>query len=225
MAVPTTASESGERAVPSGQFHPKLSPANTPHGRELPTCLVRPVYAVPGPVFLDGDRVLGPSDPDDADFLRRNVNQPYVRAGRTDVYPTGGDDVDLYFGGTIGDHPVGLLACVDGRRVGYVLVNRERMGDAEYDRGELAYWVAPGEQGHGYATEASRVLLDHCFDRLGLHKVIARAFESNRGSQRVIEKLDFSREGTFRDGVFLGGEWEDYYRYGLLASEWRESGS
>jgi len=36
----------------------------------------------------------------------------------------------------------------------------------------------------------------------------------------VIEKLGFTREGTFRDEVFLGGEWEDYYRYGLLESEW-----
>jgi len=180
---------------------------------------------MPGPVFLEGDRVtLRPADREDAEFLRRNLNDPRVRAGRTDVFPTGEDDVDLYLGGTMGRHDrsIGLLVCADGEPVGYVLVNRERMGDAEYDRGELAYWVAPDEQGHGYATETSRVLLAHCFDRLGLHKVVARAFESNAGSQRVIEKLGFTREGTFRDEVFLDGAWENYYRYGLLASEWRD---
>ena len=178
---------------------------------------------MPGPVFLDGDRVtLRPAEREDAAFLRRNLNDPRVRAGRTDVSPTGADDVDSYLGGTMGRHDesIGLLVCVDEEPVGYVLVNRERMGDTEYDRGELAYWVAPDEQGQGYATEASRVLLAHCFDRLGLHKVVARAFASNEGSQRVIEKLGFTREGTFRNEVFLDGEWEDYYRYGLLAAEW-----
>lgn len=178
---------------------------------------------MPGPVFLDGDRLtLRPADREDRAFLRENVNDPRVRAGRTDVFPTGEDDVDTYLGGTIGDHSIGLLACADGDPVGYVLINREHMGDTEYDRGELAYWVAPDEHGQGYATGASRLLLEHCFDRLGLHEVIARAFESNRGSQRVIEKLGFTQEGTFRNEVFLGDEWEDYYRYGLLDSEWRE---
>ena len=182
---------------------------------------------MPGPIFLDGDRVtLRPADSEDTDFLRRNLNDPRVRAGRTDTFPAGEGEVDRYLGGTMGrNDSIGLLVCVEERPVGYVLVNRERMGDTEYDRGELAYWIAPDEQGHGYATEASRVLLDHCFNRLGLHKVIARAFESNRGSQRVIEKLGFAREGTFRDEVFLDGEWEDYYRYGLLESEWRDGSS
>jgi len=181
---------------------------------------------MPGPVFLDGDRVtLRPADSEDRGFLRRNLNDPRVRAGRTDVFPTGEGDVDRYLGGTLGEASVGLLVCVEERPVGYVLVNRERMGDTEYDRGELAYWIAPDEQGHGYATGGSRVLLDHCFDRLGLHKVVARAFESNQGSQRVIEKLGFAREGTFRDEVFLDGGWEDYYRYGLLESEWRDGSS
>jgi RimJ/RimL family protein N-acetyltransferase len=192
---------------------------------ETPTRDPRAVHVVPGPVFLEGDGItLRPAADEDRAFLRRNLNDPRVRAGRTDVVPTGEDDVDLYLGGTIGEHSVGLLACADERPVGYVLVNREHMGDTEYDRGELAYWIAPDEQGEGYATEASRVLLSHCFDRMGLHKVVARAFESNRGSQRVIEKLGFEREGTFRDEVFLGGEWEDYYRYGLLESEWRDGG-
>ncbi|WP_459193294.1 GNAT family N-acetyltransferase [Halosimplex sp. J119] len=181
---------------------------------------------MPGPVFLAGERVtLRPARSEDADFLLENRNDPAVRAGRTAQYPSGPDDVEPFLGGTMGrnDESVGLLVCVDERPVGWVLINRERMGDSEYDRGELAYWITPDGWGNGYATEASRVLLDHCFDGLGLHKVVARSFESNEGSQRVIEKLGFTREGTFRDEAYVDGAWEDYYRYGLLREEWRES--
>jgi len=180
---------------------------------------------MPGPVFLDGDRLaLRVPAADDVDFLARNLNDPRVRAGKTARFPTARSDVESYVGGRTGrsDDSLVLLACEDERPVGVVLLNREKMGDDVYDRGELAYWVAPSEQGNGYATAASSLLVNHAFDRLGLHKLTARAFESNVGSQRVLEKLGFQREGTFRDEVFVDGAWEDYYRYGLLREEWAD---
>lgn len=181
---------------------------------------------MPGPVFLGGERLaLRPAEREDADFLVEHLNDPRTRASRTAQYPTGRDDVERYLGGTLGrtGDSLALLACVDGDPVGQVVLNREHMGDSEYGRGELAYWIDPDEQGNGYATDASRLLLSHCFDGLGLHKVVVRAFESNAASQRVVEKLGFTREGTFRDEAFVDGRWEDYYRYGLLREEWPDA--
>ena len=180
---------------------------------------------MPGPTFLDGDRVtLRVPDESDVAFLLEHENDPDVRATRSVTAPSGPDDVRRRLGGTLGrnDDTLALVVFADGDRVGHVYLIRERPGDATYRRAELAYWVAPGEQGNGYATDAARTVLGHGFDRLGLHKVTAKAFGSNEASVRVLEKLGFSQEGVFRDEAFVDGEFVDLLRFGLLAEEWRE---
>lgn len=180
---------------------------------------------MPGPVFLDGDRVtLRVPHETDVEFLLENENDPAVRATRSATAPTGPDDVRRRLGGTLGrnDDTLALLACADERRVGFVYLIREKPNDDTYRRAELAYWVTPDEQGAGYATDAAETVLAHGFDRLGLHKVTAKAFSSNDASRRVLEKLGFAREGVFREEAFVGGTFLDVIRYGLLADDWRE---
>jgi RimJ/RimL family protein N-acetyltransferase len=177
-----------------------------------------------GPTFLDGDCVTlrVPSEAD-VDFLLENENDPEVPATRSAARPTGPDDVRRRLGGTLGrnDDTLALVVYADGAPVGHVYLVREKPNDRTYRRAELAYWIAPDEQGNGYATDAARTLLDHGFDRLGLHKVVAKSFDSNEASARVLEKLGFAREGVFRDEALVGGEWCDVVRYGLLETEWR----
>lgn len=180
---------------------------------------------MPGPTFLDGDRVtLRVPAEQDVDFLLENENDPEVRATRSTYLPTGPDDVRRRLGGTLGrdDDTLVLMIYADGEPVGHVYLIREKPNDPTYRRAELAYWVAPDEQGNGYATDAARTVVGHGFDRLGLHKVVAKAFASNEASARVLEKIGFAREGTFRREAFVGGEWRDVIRYGLLESEWRD---
>ena len=57
---------------------------------------------------------------------------------------------------------------------------------------ELGYWIAAEHQGHGYATEAARAVLDRAFTQLGVEKVSANAAVDNVASQRVLEKLGFT---------------------------------
>jgi RimJ/RimL family protein N-acetyltransferase len=42
----------------------------------------------------------------------------------------------------------------------------------------------------------------------------------NKGSQRVLEKVGFTREGTIRKSV--GGARRDAYLYSILREEWKE---
>jgi RimJ/RimL family protein N-acetyltransferase len=181
---------------------------------------------MPGPTFLEGDRVtLRVPREEDVDFLLEHENAPDVRATRSAFLPTGPDDVRRRLGGTLGrnDDTLALMVHAEGTPVGHVYLIREKPNDRTYRRAELAYWIASEAQGNGYATDAARTVLDHGFDRLGLHKAVAKTFESNEASARVLEKLGFSREGVFRDEAFVGGEWQDMIRHGLLAEEWRGS--
>jgi RimJ/RimL family protein N-acetyltransferase len=60
---------------------------------------------------------------------------------------------------------------------------------------ELAYHVVPSAWGRGYATEAGAALLDAAWRETDLDRVVAFAFEENRASTRVMEKLGMRLEG------------------------------
>lgn len=63
---------------------------------------------------------------------------------------------------------------------------------------ELAYHIVPSQWGHGYATEAGAALLAAAWRDTDLDHVVAVAFEENRGSTRVMEKLGMTYEGPTR---------------------------
>jgi RimJ/RimL family protein N-acetyltransferase len=179
---------------------------------------------MPGPVFLDGDDVtLHPATEDDLEFLATNWNDPRVRATRSVQYPKSADDLTQYLGGTLGrnDDTIALVVVRNDERVGLVYLIREQPNDRAFERGELAYWIDPAHQSEGHATDAAATLVGHAFDHLGLHKIVARTYATNPGSRRVLEKLGFEREGTFRDEAYVDGDWMDVHRYGLLDADRR----
>ena len=85
---------------------------------------------------------------------------------------------------------------------------------------ELGYFVGPDHWSCGYATEASRAILDFAFNTLGLHRVHVHHFAENTASARVVEKLGFQREGLARQHVYKDGQPIDIVLYGLLASQY-----
>ncbi|MRR14532.1 N-acetyltransferase, partial [archaeon] len=64
-----------------------------------------------------------------------------------------------------------------------------RNGDIGIIIGEKDCW------GKGYASEAIRMISDHAFNVLNLHKVTAGCYEMNKGSIRAFEKAGFQIEG------------------------------
>jgi RimJ/RimL family protein N-acetyltransferase len=61
---------------------------------------------------------------------------------------------------------------------------------------EIGYWLGAPYWGHGYATEATRALIDHAFEDLGLERLEAGARVSNPASRRVLEKCGFQWSGV-----------------------------
>ena len=54
---------------------------------------------------------------------------------------------------------------------------------------DLGYRLLRASWGHGYATEASRALLEHAFGTVGQSRVIAQARAENAASRAVMERL------------------------------------
>jgi ribosomal-protein-serine acetyltransferase len=83
----------------------------------------------------------------------------------------------------------------------------------------LGYWVRASRQGRGYATEAARALVEYGFAELHLHRIEAHVALENRASQRIPEKLGFTREGVARENEYINGSWLDHIQYGILTGD------
>ena len=108
----------------------------------------------------------------------------------------------------------------DGTFIGWCSLNR---WNPDYRSASLGYCFDDAAWGHGYATEAARVLLRWAFGALDLNRVQAETDTRNVASARVLEKLGFVREGTLREDCVVNGEVSDSWVYGLIRREWPPS--
>jgi len=76
--------------------------------------------------------------------------------------------------------------------------------------GEKEYW------GKGYATDSLRILIEHGFDKLNLHRIWSGTAATNKGMIIVFEKLGMRQEGTFKDAVFLEGQYVDVVCWAIV---------
>jgi aminoglycoside 6'-N-acetyltransferase len=86
---------------------------------------------------------------------------------------------------------------------------------------EIGFTIAPGHQGRGYATEATRLLVGYLFGRRAKHRITASCDARNAASAAVLERLGMRREGHLRESSWAKGEWTDDLLYGLLHHEWQ----
>ena len=169
---------------------------------------------MPGPAYLSSDRLsLRTVEPEDREFLQDHWNAPALRHWFAKADPVDRERLSDFLET---EGAVHFLPCRDGEPLGFVWLFRI---DDIAGRGEIGYWIRPEEQGRGYATEAAELGLGYAFDERGLHKVVARVFEGNTPSRRVLEKLGFEEEGRLRDHYYVDGEYVDAHLFGLLADE------
>lgn len=106
----------------------------------------------------------------------------------------------------------------DGEVVGSVgLKNISRM----MGYGEIGYGISPAHQGKGIATAAVRLVVEMCFQRSPLRKLLAYVHDQNVASCRVLRKLGFVQEGLLREHYVINGVPENELLFGLLKHEWK----
>ncbi|HEU4321334.1 MAG TPA: GNAT family protein [Acidimicrobiia bacterium] len=88
---------------------------------------------------------------------------------------------------------------------------------------EIGYWVRSGETSRGICTEAAELLIGEIFNSLGYHKIVLRIAVGNDPSDRVAEKLGFTKEGVLREELLIRGNWVDHSLWSLLDREYRAS--
>ena len=69
---------------------------------------------------------------------------------------------------------------------------------------ELGYWIAEEYWGNGYASEASKALIERAFSELDVGKIYASYRCENTQSKRVLEKLGFEYYSELVNENYLG---------------------
>lgn len=168
--------------------------------------------------MISGERVLlRPLDERDTEDVLRWRAQPEMLARLfADVPPTRADHLawlermraqrdrqEFVIVDRAGDRPVGTIG------LSHI--------DLRYRRAEYGILIGePDARGKGMAAEASRLLLDHAFGPLGLHRVYLHVLSDNEPALRLYRELGFELEGRLRDHVWKGARFRDVVVMGLV---------
>lgn len=109
------------------------------------------------------------------------------------------------------------IVLVDGEEAGWITL---LVSNWEHGLGEVGYALASDYQRRGVMAEALSDLLDELFGRTTLERIEARCAIGNSASQKVLERIGFTREGRLRGYFKLRGERVDNYLYAVLRADW-----
>lgn len=104
----------------------------------------------------------------------------------------------------------------DNSFIGRVAIRRE-----EESVWSIGFWVHPGRWGQGFATEASRAIIDFGFERLAAKKIVAAHALWNGASKRVMQKLGLKYVRDNSRGFKKDHEWVAEAEYEIDRDSWK----
>ncbi len=91
------------------------------------------------------------------------------------------------------------------------------LNEIDEDNQTAGYRIAIERPGRGLGTEATGLVLDFAFGRLGLHRVELEVFDFNVRAQKSYAKSGFAVEGTRREALCWDGRRHDAIMMAALA--------
>ncbi|XP_038720150.1 uncharacterized N-acetyltransferase YoaA-like [Tripterygium wilfordii] len=172
------------------------------------------------PVLMDSSRVtLRPfklSDVDD--FLKWVSDDRVTRDVRLNTM-TSQEEALAYLEKVAIPHPWHRSICVDDRSIGCISIKPE-YGEEDECRAQVGYALATEYWGQGIATMVLKTAVSKVFHEMpGLVRLQAFVDVENKGSQRVLEKVGFAKEGLLRKYGYCTGKIRDVIIYSLLATD------
>lgn len=106
---------------------------------------------------------------------------------------------------------------VDGGFVGQVTVSNIVLGSAMF--GQIGYWIDEDQAGRGLTPAAVAMVVDYCFQQVGLHRVEIAIRPENVASLRVVEKLQVAEIGFAPRYLHISGAWRDHRLFAMTREE------
>jgi RimJ/RimL family protein N-acetyltransferase len=157
-----------------------------------------------------------------AAFRRWYRDAEVARLARYQDGPMAIEEIDRFFQArAMGTETLTLAIHV---RAADRLIGTCAFSQLDADNGSALYHITIGEKdawGHGYGTEATRLMVDHAFGTLGLHRVSLAVFEFNERAIRAYATCGFEVEGRAREAIWRDGRWWDELSMSVLEPQWR----
>lgn len=85
-----------------------------------------------------------------------------------------------------------------------------------HQRAEIGYWLGNQFWQKGYATEATKKLLEYGFNQLKLNRIEGRCMARNQASAKVMLKAGLKFEGERKQQMNIHNRLEDIHYFGLV---------
>ncbi len=156
-----------------------------------------------------------------AAFLRWYSDAEVARLTRYQDGPMRAEEIERFFTArALGAESLSLAVHVrDTNR----LIGTCALSQLDSDNGSALYHITIGEKdawGRGFGTEATRLMLDHAFGTLGLHRIGLSVFSFNERAIRSYQSCGFVIEGRAREAIWRDGRWWDEISMSVLQSDW-----
>ncbi len=155
-------------------------------------------------------------------FRRWYADPEIARLARYQDGPMRTEDVDRFFRTrAVGPESLAMAIHVRGSER---LIGTCALSQLDGDNGSALFHITIGERdawGHGYGTEATRLMVDHAFGALGLHRISLSVFAFNERAIRSYATCGFTAEGRAREAIWRDGRWWDEITMSMLEPEWR----
>lgn len=82
-------------------------------------------------------------------------------------------------------------------------------------------WLTPRAHGSGINTNGKFLLMQYCFELIGVHRIEFKTDILNERSCAALTKIGATREGTLRSHTLMhGGRYRDTVYFGIIEHEW-----
>jgi len=180
-----------------------------------------------GVVFLTGKKVIlrPPDKGRDLALCVKYINDPEVRLGLCAFMPRNINAVEAGYFDLPKDSTEIVLAIevADGSAQDGEFIGMIRIADINYRDGTAITTTWIGDirfRGRGFGTDAKMVLLDYCFNTLGIRKMLMNVLDFNKRSLRCGLRCGYKREGIRRKHHFIDGKYRDLIILACFRESW-----
>lgn len=115
-----------------------------------------------------------------------------------------------------------LMLCTKdgGAPVGYIAIINIDYLNRKAQYGGIV--ISNQYSGKGFGTEATKLLLHHVFEEMGMNMFYGYWREDHKASLKMAEKSGFKIDGLFRDYVYKQGKFHNAYILSMLKAEYEK---
>jgi [ribosomal protein S5]-alanine N-acetyltransferase len=162
------------------------------------------------------EAILRPLRESDITNLAKYANNPKIAANLTNAFPHPYTEEAAtgFIKMAMGHSPFRIMAItMQDELIGCIGIHPQE--DIMSKNAELGYWLAEPYWGQGIMTKMVKEMVKYGFETFDIHRIYARPFGNNLGSQKVLEHAGFTLEARLKETIFKLGRMEDELIYAV----------